>query len=71
MEININRNLYKQKEVILRYLRDRAAESFGEDAASAAVSNAVASLLTSGRIRSLEVGEHATDEIGEMIAAEL
>ena len=43
----------------------------GEDAASAAVSNAVASLLTSGRIRSLEVGEHATDEIGEMISAEL
>jgi 3-isopropylmalate dehydrogenase len=43
----------------------------GEDAASAAVSNAVASLLTSGRIRSLEVGEHATDEIGEMIACEL
>ena len=43
----------------------------GEDAASAAVSGAVASLLTSGRIRSLEVGEHGTDEIGEMIAAEL
>jgi 3-isopropylmalate dehydrogenase len=43
----------------------------GEDAASVAVSNAVASLLTSGRIRSLEVGEHATDEIGEMIACEL
>lgn len=43
----------------------------GEDAASTAVSDAVASLLTSGRIRSLEVGEHATDEIGEMIACEL
>ncbi len=30
MEMNINRNLYKQKEVILHYLRDRAAESYGE-----------------------------------------
>ncbi|WP_141698834.1 hypothetical protein [Candidatus Marithrix sp. Canyon 246] len=28
--MNINRRLYEQKEVILHYLRDRAAESYGE-----------------------------------------
>ncbi len=30
MEMNINRNLYKQKNLILHYLRDRAEESYGE-----------------------------------------
>ena len=30
MEMNINRNLYQQKNQILRYLRDRAAESYSE-----------------------------------------
>jgi hypothetical protein len=30
MEMNINRRLYEQKEVILHYLRNRAAESYGE-----------------------------------------
>lgn len=28
--MNINRKLYEQKDLILRYLRDRAAESYGE-----------------------------------------
>ena len=28
--MNINRNLYKQKDALLHYLRDRAAESYGE-----------------------------------------
>ncbi len=30
MEMNINRNLYQQKNEILHYLRDRAAESYSE-----------------------------------------
>jgi hypothetical protein len=30
MEMNVNRNLYQQKNEILHYLRDRAAESYGE-----------------------------------------
>jgi len=30
MEMNINRKLYEQKDLILHYLRDRAAESYGE-----------------------------------------
>jgi len=28
--MNINRSLYQQKNEILHYLRDRAAESYGE-----------------------------------------
>jgi 3-isopropylmalate dehydrogenase len=39
----------------------------GEKEAASAVENAVAHLLTSGAIRSLEVGEHATSEIGDMV----
>lgn len=30
MEMNINRNLHQNKNEILHYLRDRAAESYGE-----------------------------------------
>ena len=30
MEMNINRNLYKKKDLILHYLRNRAAKSYGE-----------------------------------------
>ena len=39
----------------------------GEKDAAMAVENAVGHLLTSGSIRSLEVGEHATSEIGDMV----
>ena len=39
----------------------------GEQEASQAVEAAVAGLLTGGAIRSLEVGEHATDEIGDLV----
>ncbi|MHC4823203.1 MAG: isocitrate/isopropylmalate dehydrogenase family protein [Planctomycetota bacterium] len=39
----------------------------GENAASVAVEQAVGHLLTSGRIRSLEVGEHGTTEIGDLV----
>ena len=30
MEMNINRKLYDQKDMILHYLRDRVVESYGE-----------------------------------------
>lgn len=39
----------------------------GEQAAADAVEGAVAELLTTGRIRSLAVGEHGTQEIGRMV----
>ncbi len=39
----------------------------GESEAAQAVESTVAELLTGGRIRSLEVGEHATDEIGDLV----
>jgi len=39
----------------------------GEQAAADAIEGAVAELLTSGRIRSLAVGEHGTQEIGRMV----
>ena len=39
----------------------------GEQEAAQAVESTVAELLTGGRIRSLEVGEHATDEIGNLV----
>ena len=43
----------------------------GEKEAALAVEAAIAKLLISGQIRSLEVGEHATDEIGSMVVAEV
>ncbi|MDP7063171.1 MAG: isocitrate/isopropylmalate family dehydrogenase [Planctomycetota bacterium] len=39
----------------------------GEKKAAAAVEGAIAQLLISGQIRSLEVGEHSTNEIGTMV----
>ncbi len=46
-------------------------EFLDEGAAAAAVETAVATLLTGGQIRSLEVGEHATDEIGSLVVEQL
>lgn len=43
----------------------------GEPEASQAVEEAVASLLRSGRIRSLSAGVHGTDELGTMVEQEL
>jgi len=43
----------------------------GEQQAADAVETAVATLLTSGRIRSLAVGEHGTKEIGNMVVGAL
>jgi len=43
----------------------------GESQAALAIESAVAELLQGGRIRSLAVGEHATDEIGDLIIDQL
>ena len=43
----------------------------GEKEAAAKVDQAIASLLTSGRIRSLSAGDHKTTEIGDMVTAEV
>ena len=46
-------------------------EWLGEADASVAVEGAVASLLQSGRVQSLKAGAHKTDELGDMVLAEL
>ncbi|MBL8843263.1 MAG: 3-isopropylmalate dehydrogenase [Planctomycetes bacterium] len=43
----------------------------GEKEAAAKVDQAIAALLTSGRIRSLNAGDHKTDEIGDLVTAEV
>jgi len=43
----------------------------GEVEAAHAVEESVASLLRSGRIASLQAGRHATDELGQLVEAEL
>ena len=43
----------------------------GEKEAARKVDHAIASLLTSGRIKSLSAGVHATSEIGDMVTAEV
>jgi 3-isopropylmalate dehydrogenase len=43
----------------------------GEKEAAAACERAIASLLTSGRIRSLGAGDHPCSEIGDLVAAEV
>lgn len=43
----------------------------GETDAAKAAETAIAELLQGGKIRSLEVGEHATDEIGDMVLEQL
>jgi 3-isopropylmalate dehydrogenase len=46
-------------------------EHVGELAAARAVESAVARLLRSGRIESLQAGSHATDELGKLVEAEV
>lgn len=46
-------------------------DDLGEKEAASAVENAVAGLLQSGTIRSLEVGEHGTTEIGDLVVGAL
>ncbi|MCA8941051.1 MAG: 3-isopropylmalate dehydrogenase, partial [Planctomycetes bacterium] len=46
-------------------------DHLGEGEASRAVEGAVASLLRSGRIKSLQAGAHATDELGKLVEAEV
>ena len=43
----------------------------GEKQAAAICEQAIAGLLTSGRIKSLGAGEHATSEIGDLVTAEV
>lgn len=43
----------------------------GEKTAAAAVEGVVGELLRSGRLRGVSTGEHPTDEVGDMIVAEL
>ena len=43
----------------------------GEKQASVAVETAVADLLRSGRLRGVGTGEHPTDEVGDMVVAEV
>ncbi len=43
----------------------------GEKAAAAQVDQAIAALLTSGRIKSLSAGDHKTNEIGDLVTAEV
>jgi len=46
-------------------------EHLGEQSAADLVESAIAGLLGSGRISSLSAGVHATDEIGDMVSAEV
>ena len=46
-------------------------DHLGEKEAAAALDRAIAALLTSGRIRSLGAGDHATTEIGDLVVAEV
>ncbi|MCH2101121.1 MAG: isocitrate/isopropylmalate family dehydrogenase [Planctomycetes bacterium] len=43
----------------------------GESEAAQTAETAIAELLQGGRIRSLEVGEHATDEIGDLVIEQM
>ncbi len=43
----------------------------GEKEAAAKVDQAIGSLLTSGRIKSLNAGDHQTTEIGDLVTAEV
>ena len=43
----------------------------GETEAAQTAETAIAELLQGGRIRSLEVGEHATDEIGDLVIEQM
>ncbi len=42
-----------------------------EKEAAGKVDQAIAALLTSGRIKSLNAGDHKTTEIGDMVTAEV
>jgi len=46
-------------------------EYLGQREAAAAIDEAIATLLTSGRIRSLKAGAHHTDEIGDLVLEQL
>jgi 3-isopropylmalate dehydrogenase len=46
-------------------------EHLGQVEASRAVEEAVAECLRSGRVKSLQAGVHKTDELGNMVLAEL
>ena len=46
-------------------------DHLGEAAASKAVEHAVAGLVRTGRIESLQAGRYGTDELGKMVEAEL
>jgi len=43
----------------------------GESQAAKAIEGAVAGLLTSGRIKGVGTGDHQTDEVGDMVVAEV
>jgi 3-isopropylmalate dehydrogenase len=43
----------------------------GEKEAAATLDRAIAALLTSGRVRSLNAGDHSTSEIGDLVTAEV
>ena len=46
-------------------------DHLGESDAAQAVEGSVSNLLRSGKIKSLQAGAHATDELGQMVEAEL
>ena len=46
-------------------------DHLGQGQASKAIEAAVAQLIGSGRIRSMQAGVHATDELGTMVADEV
>ena len=46
-------------------------DHLGESEASKAVENSVKSLLSDGRLRGVNTGEHPTNEVGDMVCAEL